>query len=426
MHVLFFKLATLSLLAAVILTSAAPLSASAASSSKKGETKSTKEASGKLEVSGWIPYWRTDAGTRDASAHLSQLTEVNPFGYTVKADGTLNDAANIQSRAWQDLFKAAKAKKVRVIPTVMWSDTDAIHKVLSDPKKRAAHIQSIVKAVNDNGFDGIDIDYEGKKAETRTYYSAFLKELAAEFGKKKSNKWLMCTIEARMPLEARFSGTPPANIEYANDFKEINTYCDRVRVMTYDQQTADLQLNAAARAANEAYAPVADVKWVEKVINYMAKDIDKKKMSIGIATYGYIYQLMPYTDGSGFNYIKTEAFNPAYATDIAAKYGITPTRNRAGELSFTYVPKEQVSALPNQGFLAALAPRGTTSGNLAAAGALALAKKDKKQAPVQLLWWSDAKAIGDKVALAKKLKVAGVSVFKFDGGSDPKMWDYLK
>lgn len=404
------------MLGAVILSSGAPLQAQAASS------KSSSKSSSKIEISGWIPYWRTEAGTKDAKAHLSQMTEINPFAYSVRADGSIADTAKIDGADWKRLFRDAKKKKVRIVPTVMWSDTEAIHTVLSDPKKRAAHIDAIVEVVEDNNFDGIDIDYEGKKAETRIYYSAFLKELADELGKK----MLMCTIEARMPLSARYSGTPPANIEYANDLKEVNRHCDRVRIMTYDQQTADIELNRAARTAGELYAPVADVAWVEKVVNYMGQDIDKKKMVIGVATYGYIWQVMPYSDGSGYNYIKTEAFNPGYGTQIAKEYGITPTRNRAGELSLTYVPKDQVAALPNQSALAKLAPKGTASGNLAAAGALALAKSKKQQAPVEMLWWSDGKAIGDKVALAKKLGLKGVAVFKIDGGSDPEMWDYLK
>jgi spore germination protein YaaH len=196
--------------------------------------------------------------------------------------------------------------------------------------------------------------------------------------------------------------------------------------MTYDQQTADVQLNASARAAKEIYAPVADVKWVEKVVDYMATDIDKKKMVLGVATYGYIYQIMPNTDGSGYGYTKLEAFNPAYATDLAKELGITPERNRAGEMSFSYVPKDQPSSLPTQAALSKLAPKSTASASLAAAGALALAKSKRQQAPFEYITWSDAGAIKQKVDLAKRLKVAGIAVFKIDGGSDPKMWDVLK
>lgn len=46
--------------------------------------------------------------------------------------------------------------------------------------------------------------------------------------------------------------------------------------------------------------------------------------------------------------------------------------------------------------------------------------------PFNYLSWSDAQAIADKVALARKLGVRGVAVFKFDGGQDPNMWGVLK
>lgn len=399
------------LMAAFLISGIAPLEAQAASS-----------RSSKIEISGWIPYWRTEAGTKDAKKHLKQMTEINPFAYSVRADGSLADTAKIGGKDWQSLITEAEKKHVKVIPTIMWSDTNAIHTVLSNPTTRAAHVEAIADLVEDEDFDGIDIDYEGKKADTRVHFSAFLSELNDALGKKQLN----CTIEARMPLAARFSGAPPADIEYANDLKEINRACDRVRIMTYDQQTADLQLNKVARDAKEIYAPVADVKFVEKVVNYMGEDISKKKMVIGIATYGYIYQIMPHTDGSGYGYTKLEAFNPGYGTQIAKEYKLKPERNRAGELSLTYVPKDQVSSLPNQAELAKLAPRGTSSASLASAGALELARTKGQQAPVQYLTWSDSVAIKQKVDLAKRLKLAGVAVFKIDGGSDPKMWSVLK
>jgi spore germination protein YaaH len=383
-----------------------------------------KTSAKKLEVSGWIPYWAGTKGINDAQTNLSKLTEINPFGYTVRADGTLYDNMNVGSASWQGLFKDARKKGVKVIPTIMWSDGAAIHATLSDTTKRKAHVDAIARTVKSQGFDGIDIDYEGKRAETRPYFSAFLTELNTALEKQGKNITLHCTIEARMPLEARYSGTPPANIEYANDLPTLNKVCDRVRVMTYDQQTADVQLNAKYKG--QLYAPVADVAWVEKVVKYMSRDISKDKLSVGIATYGYIWQAMSNTSGTGYSYTKTEAFNPQYGWNVAKEYGLTPSRNPSGELMISYVPKETSSLLPSQNTLASLAPKGTASSNLAAAGALAYSKKQGKQAPVQFLTWSDSVAIGQKVDLAKKLGVRGVSVFKIDGGEDPKMWSVLK
>lgn len=380
-------------------------------------------ASKSIEIDGWIPYWATDKGTADADAHLSQLTEVNPFGYTVKSDGSLYDAMNLSSGSWKSLIRDAQNQDVRVVPTVMWSDTGSIYNILHDPISRTAHIRQIVNAVKQNGFDGIDIDYEGKSAETRDSYSAFLTELSAALYKASPNAELDCTIEARMPLAARYSGTPPANIEYANDLPTINKVCDRVRIMTYDQGTADLQLNAAH--SKDLYAPVADTAWVQKVVNYMATDIDKKKLLIGVATYGAEYQAMSNPDGSGFTYTKTSSFNPTYAVNLAQQYGITPSRNASGELYFSYVDKNQTSALPTNDDLSRLAPKGTDSGNLAAAGALAYSKKSSKQAPVTFVTWSDAQAIQDKAKLASSLGIAGIAIFKLDGGEDQNMWSSL-
>jgi spore germination protein YaaH len=43
--------------------------------------------------------------------------------------------------------------------------------------------------------------------------------------------------------------------------------------------------------------------------------------------------------------------------------------------------------------------------------------------PFNILWWSDAVSVAQKVALAKQLGIRGVAVFKFDGGEDQGMWD---
>ncbi|MEK7115538.1 MAG: glycosyl hydrolase family 18 protein [Patescibacteria group bacterium] len=364
-----------------------------------------------LEVSGWIPYWRKATGTEEALAHLDAFKEINPFGYTVKRDGTLADTAKMDEEPWTTLITLAKERKIRVIPTVMWSDTEAIHRILSNTKTRIALEDEIAALVKQKSFDGIDIDFEGKRAETKQYFSTFLKGLYQRMGKK----WVMCTIEARTPLDSRYD-TIPKNIEYANDFVAINKYCDRVRIMTYDQGAIDVKLNRARMAP---YIPVADPAWVEKVITLTAKTIPKKKLSIGIATYGYEYKVTKLSE-YGYRYDLEWAFNPRYALELATSLGITPTRTGSNEIGFMYTPA-QVSTETSGN------DASSGSGNTGLSSAVAENQPSSQiQGATNILVWSDAKAIKDKIDLAKRLGVRGVAIFKIDGGADPAIWDALK
>src|SRR3989344_2052359 len=163
----------------------------------------------------------------DALAHIDQLTEINPFVYVVQNDGTVADRAWLADEPWCSLITGVKTKKVRVIPKVMWSNADAMHKILSNQKTRIKLEDDIAALAVNEGFDGIDIDFEGKRAEDKAYFSTFLKGLYQRMGKK----WVMCTIESRTPIADRYYGeTPPKDAGmYANDFVQIKKYCDRVR-----------------------------------------------------------------------------------------------------------------------------------------------------------------------------------------------------
>ncbi len=343
-----------------------------------------------LEVSAWIPYWRTEKGVASALKNLNAFTEVNPFVYTVRTDGGLNQAVSLSDPNWQALKNAAAAQNIRFIPTVMWGSADLTHSILSDPTKRHRHIQDITREVYAYDLDGIDIDYEAKYAKTNPYFSIFLKELAEAIG---FDRWIMCTIESRTPLDSRYSSPDkiPTDIEYANDFSQINKYCDRVRIMAYDQGRIDLKLNDAK---GDPYVPVADVDWVRKVMEVAAKEIDKDKLVIGIPTYGYEYDTFLDSDGD-MNYSYLWSFNPGYVTEVASKVGATPERNSAGEMFLTYpasLSPDGVVPLPNA---------------------------------TRIMSWSDASAVQDKVKLAEELGVRGVALFKVDGGEDQNIWGFL-
>lgn len=234
-------------------------------------------------------------------------------------------------------------------------------------------------------------------------------------------KWVYCTVEARMPLYDRYlpgATIPPDAQDFANDYKEMNKYCDRFEIMAYDQGVIDLRLNKARTAP---YAPNADPAWVEGLVTMALKDIDKSKIVLGVPTYGYEYEVTPIA-GDGYQYKVLWPFNLKYATDIAAKLGITPQRTSANEIGFSYDPKVLAAIAPaeNESTLTQTKSNATTTITENAGSEV------NTNLPFNFLSWSDAQAIADKVALAKRLGLRGVAVFKFDGGEDPKIWEVLK
>ncbi len=373
-----------------------------------------------FEVTGWIPYWRQATGTADTLPHLSKMTEVNPFTYTLKSDGTLMDNGPTNAEPWLSFNAVAKAQGVRVIPTVMTSNGALVHELLSDQTKRIALEDHIAEVVKTNGYDGIDIDFEGKQAQTKDYFSTFLKGLKQRLG----DKWLMCTIETRIPDADRYFGAEiPADSQvFANDLKAIGTYCDRVRLMTYDQQRIDMKINADA--GTRLYAANGDPAWVEKVVNFMAKDIPKSKILIGVPTYGYEYSVTTYEGGQHI-YDILWTFNPGHAQrqpgisaiPLSEKYGVTPERQYWGELGFTYVPVENATT--------SIVSGNPMSAMSASAAAASYANAYHSNLSYRYVVWPDEFATLQKIELAKRLGVRGISIFKLDGGQDPDIWNAL-
>ncbi len=367
-----------------------------------------------LEVAGWIPYWRDSEGIKDATKHLSSIDMVFPFAFTVTTKGELRDQAGLDDREWKRFVSQAQRKDVLVLPTVMWSDGASINSVLSDSSTRKKHIGEIVDMVKKGKYDGVDIDYEGKLAITIDYFSLFLKELKEKLG----SKVLACTIEARTPPDSLYRDVP-ATITYANDYEAIGTYCDTVEIMAYDQQRADIKLNA--ERVGLPYMPVSDPDWVRKVLQLAVKDIPKEKIFLGISSYGYHYAVTVAPNWFK-DYQRIGALNVPHILALAKEYKVTPTRNRAGEMGFTYVPKSSKLKLKSSLQI----PKDTQKGDVVAQRALAYANKTGETVVIHMTSYSDAESMKQKIDLAEEFGIRGVAFFKIDGEEDQKVWKYFK
>jgi spore germination protein YaaH len=370
-----------------------------------------------LEVAGWIPYWRDSQGIKSAKKNLGSIDIVFPFAFTMQADGSIKDLADLDGKEWKKFTKLAQKEGKKVVPTIMTSDAGTVHANLSYPDLRKKHIKNIVDMVEDGGFDGVDIDYESKFSTTKDHFSDFLTELKDELG---NDKILACTIEARTPPESLYKNVPKdIEAQYSNDYEVIADVCDTVEVMTYDQQRADLKLND--KRAGAPYMPVADAEWVEKVIKETLKTIPAEKIYLGLASYGRHWDVTVapnwYKD-----YKSVGALNLPDMKDVAKEHKVKPARNSAGEMGFSYIANSSSLTFPKNLKI----PKNTPDAYKVSAQALAYANKTGKEVVIRFASYSDAGAMEQKIKLAKEYDLKGVALFKIDGEEDQKIWKILK
>lgn len=360
---------------------------------------------------GWIPFWKDQTGAHDLSIHLGSIQGISPFSYEINSKGALIDKIQINQDFWPGWLSAVYDAKVKIIPTIAWFDGANIHKILSNKTTRIAQENAITKLVKSQNFDGIDIDYEAKLADTNKYFSLFIEGLAIRLHPLK--KTLSCTIEPRMPVSSRYTQTgTDEDTQYANDYATLNKYCDEIRIMAYDQGVVDIKLDAS-KGNGQLYAPVADPDWIEKVIKEATKIINPKKIMLGVPTYGYEYQVT--WDNGITTYYRLRSHTYSQAMERAKTYGATPQRNNAGELSFTYSTSTFVSDLSS-----------SLIWTVSSTKPVAITSTGTSAPTTRYVSFTDAQSINQKITLAKKLGLRGVVFFKWDGEQDPLIWQLIK
>lgn len=121
---------------------------------------------------------------------------------------------------------------------------------LLDPATRRKAVANIYQMLVNNGFDGVNIDFEGMPPSTRAGVTAFMRELSA--------KLRPAGLLVTMAVPAKWSADESTNSFAACfDFVALGQVVDYLVIMTYDQH-----------GGWSGPGPVAGADWTEKVIRY--------------------------------------------------------------------------------------------------------------------------------------------------------------
>ena len=224
-------------------------------------------------VAVYVPYWEQTPAFVSVNAHLDVIDRVSPMWYSVDGNGNVIPADVDSVYIDRAEVGRLKAAGVQVIPTVTnmtdgeWR-SDAIRTVLHDPALRAHHVGRLVELAVDQGYDGIDIDYESLSAAERQAFSAFVGDLAKAL--HAAGKRLMVSLHPKTAEPGQFDH------QQAQDYRAIGAAADEVEIMTYDNHWSTSEPG-----------PIAPTRWVRDVIAWAVTQIPSEKVLLGVALLGY-------------------------------------------------------------------------------------------------------------------------------------------
>ena len=207
----------------------------------------------------YVPY--DAASWTSLQAHAEQLDIVATQNVSVDACGGLS------SRDDLTLSQFVHAHGRLLEPSLFTLSGPLNHRLLTDDETRSGLLQAIVSYTNDVGYDGFDLDLEGVDAGDRAALTDFVATLAAALHDQ--GKLLTLAVPAK-DSDARtgWSG--------AYDYAALGAQADLVTIMAYEY-----------RGPFSGPGSVAPFDWVHRVVSFAASLIPKDKVLLGLAFYGY-------------------------------------------------------------------------------------------------------------------------------------------
>lgn len=161
------------------------------------------------------------------------------------------------------------------------------------PSHLKATIDEYLKACNEKGYDGIDLDFEHLAPEYQEKYSEFLK--AVSFALHKSGKKLSHCVGFYPWLYEN-----PKSKEFVNH-KVVGETCDMVRLMVYDMYFAPgiNDKSMKKRKDCQGMGPTSSYPFAKTVVKHWMQEVPREKLIMGLPAYSNDYIINKNVKGAG-------------------------------------------------------------------------------------------------------------------------------
>lgn len=294
-------------------------------------------------------YVSTSQSLADLRLHAREIDHLVPFWFGVTEQGTLVEQSQLEA------IEIARRSNLPILAIVHnFSDPqmgELIHELLTDEILRQRLIDSIESMLENYHFAGVNIDFEFVPPADRAALNSFMEGLYRRLSPR---------FKVTISVPAKLSDDPEHPFSGAFDYRALARFSHQLYILAYDEHFS-------------VPGPIASIGFVRRVLDYATTVIPPHKIKLGMAVYGYDWEVsqgMP------------RSLTYRQAVELAQRHGVTIVYDEeAQEPTFEY----------------------TINGNR------------------HIVWFENARSFSAKLDLVFEYNLAGIAVWRL-GQEDPRIW----
>ncbi|MCL5064606.1 MAG: glycosyl hydrolase family 18 protein [Firmicutes bacterium] len=200
---------------------------------------------------------------------LDQLRQLVPVVTGIAADWySVSSSGELTGQTQPQVMEFAQAHHLTTLAVIEQTDPSVLNALIQDPVAEAISQNEMLTMVESDGFDGVNLDWEGIPAGDRNLFSRYVGELVRLFHQH--------GFYVTLSVPPETSNQPQDSWTGAYNYRVLGREADLLMIMAYDQHWA-----------GGPPGPIASTSWVRSVLAFSVSQVAPDKVILGIPGYGY-------------------------------------------------------------------------------------------------------------------------------------------
>ncbi|PTX46745.1 glycosyl hydrolase family 18 (putative chitinase) [Melghirimyces profundicolus] len=256
-----------------------------------------------MQFSVRFPYWQAEGAMKRLKTEAGRMDEINYPWFDIRNDGSLG-LRHPTGPAGKKIRTLAEEHGIRILPVVgsQYSPT-LLHRVMNHPDARKRLIESIVTLVEEQDYDGVELQFQPLLEKDREAFNRFAEDLSSLL--HENGRWLSIAVHPKTSAKSKHQ------LQRAQDWERLGKAADSVKIMAFHYSW-------------EQPGPSAPLPWLEQILTYAKSTLPPQKIHLCLPAHGYIW--------SGKNRLAPLTYREAQR--LISGYGLKINRDESGEAWF--------------------------------------------------------------------------------------------